>query len=215
MSIVINFQYKNYEINDFDDLNKINKINENFEKYIIFMKGLTGSGKSHIAKKICDYLNLKIGKSVILSKDDFRYTDSGYVYTPEFEVSVTKKYNAKLKSYLISKTIKYIILDNTHLDIKKYLDTRNVYQKLLNDKKLTELIICIEPYNDINEHTKYNIHNVPIEGVARQFEQYNENKKEIEKLNINSIEIKRNEDKIINEKKLNLVFSFLNKIFIK
>ena len=185
-------------------------------KMIIYMRGLTGSGKSQISKALRDYLNKNIGsgKATIVSKDDYRYTKLGYTYTPENEIFVTQKYKKRIRELINQKNVQMIILDNTHLDINKYLETRVLYENL-NSCKIIEFIVDVEPYKILEKHQIYNVHYVPIKGVQRQYEEYENHKKQINTLKIKTLSIKRTNDCLIGEEKINIVCQFFNEFYKK
>ena len=174
------------------------------EKTIIYMNGIAGCGKSRVSKRLNDYLNSNGKKSYILSKDDFRYTDSGYVYTKEYETTVSKKYINKFKTLIKSSTIKYIILDNTHINYEKIRDTREIYKNCDFD----EIIISIEPYKDLNKHINFNIHNIPFSGISRQFAEWDRNKKLIQDMKIKTLLFDHFEDGFIKENQINIMCGF-------
>lgn len=195
---------------EFQNVESIDKIIQNIKnidkdkKMIIYMNGITGCGKSGVCKKLYDYLTSNNKKTYILSKDDFRYTENGYIFTKEYEPIVSKNYTNKFKNLIKSKTYNYIILDNTHINYEKIEDTRKIYKNYNFD----ELIISIEPFKDLNKHINFNIHNIPFAGINRQFEEWNKHKKLIEDLKIKTIIFNHFEDGFIQENQINMMCKF-------
>lgn len=195
---------------EFQNVESIDKIIQNVKnidkdkKMIIYMNGIAGCGKSRVCKRLNDYLTSNNKKTYILSKDDFRYTENGYVFTKEYEPIVSKNYTNKFKNLIKSKTYNYIILDNTHINYEKIEDTRKIYKNYNFD----ELIISIEPFKDLNKHINFNIHNIPFAGINRQFEEWNKHKKLIEDLKIKTIIFNHFEDGFIQENQINMMCKF-------
>lgn len=134
-------------------------------KNIILMNGITGSGKSFVAKKIKDYLLTNGYKACIVSKDDFRYTEKGYTYTPEYEKIVSIKYNEKLLEAI--KNNKFIILDNTHISKRKVDDTIEFIKQNTNNN-YKYVLLRVPLHDDINVHVKSNIHEINLHDVQGQ-----------------------------------------------
>jgi len=134
-------------------------------KNIILMNGITGSGKSFVAKKIKDYLITNGYKACIVSKDDFRYTEKGYTYTPEYEKIVSVKYKEKLTDSI--KNNKFIILDNTHISKRKVDDTIEFIKQNSNNN-FKYVLLRVPLHNDINIHVKSNIHDINLHDVQGQ-----------------------------------------------
>ena len=134
-------------------------------KNIILMNGITGSGKSFVAKKIKDYLITNGYKACIVSKDDFRYTEKGYTYNPEYEKIVSVKYKEKLIESI--RNNKFIILDNTHISKRKVDDTIEFIKQNTN-KNYKYVLLRVPLHNDINIHVKSNIHEINLHDVQGQ-----------------------------------------------
>ena len=189
--------------------NKIEKIN-NQNKTIIYMNGIAGSGKSMVCKKINDYLNNNLKKCYVLSKDDFRYTENGYVFEKDYELIVSKKYKEKLIKLVNNEKYNFVILDNTHINYEKILETRECYK----NKPINELIISIEPFKDIRKHINLNIHEILENGIIHQIEQWKEYREKIKSLNIKTFFLSRDNDNFIQEKQINILCNIFNHLFI-
>lgn len=179
------------------------------KKTIVFMNGITGSGKSTICKKLYDFLKNNNVNSYILSKDDFRYTNRGYIFEKEYEILVTEKYINKFNDLINKEKYKIIFLDNTHINYEKIIKTRDIYK----DKELNELIISIQPFEDINIHIKNNIHEVPFQGVQKQINEWRKNKEEIKNMKIRTIEISRESNNYFTENQINYLCNIFKQLF--
>ena len=157
-------------------------------KNIVLMNGVTGSGKSYLSKKLCNYLNDKNIKTVVISKDDYRYTQDGYVFNPEYETIVHKKYFNRLSELLKSNEYQYIILDNTHIGIKFTRFTLDY----ISSYKVKYLMISIAPYDNLQTHVEQNIHNITLADIKRQFKDWMDNDKQT----YNKIKYTHQSDKI-------------------
>lgn len=181
------------------------KFNPN-TKTIIYVNGITGSGKSMISKKIYDYLSNNNVKTYILSKDDFRYTENGYVYEKNYEVIVSQRYKDMLRSLVNLSRYETIILDNTHINHEKIKDTREVYKNY----KLNELIISLAPFGNLERHRILNIHEVSMEGIKKQIEELNKHKPVIRDMGIKTIYFNRQNDEYFTENQIQIMFKILN-----
>lgn len=189
-------------------IKELSKFKNSKNKTIIYMNGIAGSGKSKVCKKINDYLNIIFKKCYILSKDDFRYTDKGYIFEKNYEVVVSKTYKEKLIKFINSDKYNVIILDNTHINYEKILETRECYK----DQEINEIVISVEPFKDINKHINLNIHGVPKEGIKYQISQWTEHKEKIRSLNIKTLFLNHENDNFIQENQINIVCNILNSI---
>lgn len=178
------------------------------KKTIVFMNGITGSGKSTICKKLYDFLKNNNINSYILSKDDFRYTDKGYIFEKEYEILVTEKYINKFNDLINKEKYKIIFLDNTHINYEKIIKTRDIYK----NKELNELIISIQPFEDLKIHIKNNIHEVPLQGVQKQINEWRKNKEEIKNMKIRTIEINREKNNYFTETQINSICNIFKQL---
>ena len=183
------------------DLKQFKKL---LRKNVIIISGLTGSGKSFIAQKIKDYFNSNKKNSIIISKDDYRYTEKGYLYTQEHEIYVNDKYNEKLEKELKEHNYKYIILDNTHIG-NKLQNTIDYISKFDVDY----VVISIIPFEDLNNHCNYNIHKVPLDAIEKQ------NNAFIQSMNLKcpKIELKHNGNSWFNTEQVNNLLIELKDLF--
>lgn len=175
-----------------------------FRKNVIIISGLTGSGKSFIAQKVKDYFNTLKKKSIIISKDDYRYTEKGYLYTPEHEIYVNEEYNKKLEKELKEHNYKYIILDNTHIGNK--LQNTIDY---INKFDIDYVVVSIIPFEDLNNHCNYNIHKVPLDAIEKQNNAFNQSMN----LKCPKIELKHNGNTWFNTEQVNKLLIELKELF--
>lgn len=186
-----------------------NKINNDY-KTIIYMNGVAGSGKSLICKKIKDYFKFNNKKCYVLSNDDFRYNEKGYVYEKEYEKIVLQKYTTKLKELVSDNKYKFIILDNTHINYDRILNTRECYK----NNKVNEFIISIEPFKDITKHINLNIHKVPEAGIKKQIEEWKKHRDNINGMKIKTLFLNRENDIFIQENQINILCNIINYLFV-
>jgi hypothetical protein len=171
-SKIISMNKDDHETDIFCTSDTCIRIKNNNKKHIIIMNGIIGSGKSYIAKKINDYFtNSKNFKSIILSKDNYRYTDKGYIFNDENEKIVNEKYFTDLHKYMKDEKYNYIILDNTHINSKFVQYTFNE----LKQYKFDYIMLCIAPLNNINWYIEQNKHIIDSEKIKKQIEDWNIN----------------------------------------
>lgn len=138
-------------------------------KHVIFINGITGSGKSYIAKKINDYLKNQNINSIILSKDTYRYdVDRGYIFEEENEKMVVKKYFEELNRCLNNNKYKYIILDNTHLNYAFI----NQSLKFISDYNTDYIILGIYPNNNPEWYINHLTHKISVDNMKKQIEDW-------------------------------------------
>lgn len=140
------------------------------KKFIIFY-GIQGSGKSYISKKIKDYYtNNTKEKIIILSKDDFRYTQTGYIFENDYEKIVEKNYLDNLEKK-IKEEYDIYILDNTHYNQIFNEKTFNIIKKETNyNYKICN--ICIYPSKNLKWHTEQNKHGLNNEDILDRYNKF-------------------------------------------
>ena len=198
-----NQELENYCTSESCDLKAYNKY---LQKHIIFMRGVVGSGKSFIAKKINDYLNTNGLKSKVISKDDFRCSIDGYIYNKDYEKIVNDKYIDSIKSNI--KTHKYLILDNTHINEEKIDDIINIIKNITTNIKF--VIIDIPPYKDVKIHVENNNHNITIENITNQLNNLN---KFINNHNYTILNVERIENNKISMDEINNIIKKIQNYF--
>lgn len=82
---------------------------------LIFLAGPSGVGKTSVTKLL---LNLLPQPNTSISKDYYRSLihNGKYRYDPKEEPTINRLFNDRLISLLHTREMKYIILDNTHLE---------------------------------------------------------------------------------------------------
>jgi len=128
-------------------------INNSPDKLVVFMRGLPGSGKSTLTKKIDPS-----GDSVC-SADFFWINDDGkYVFDRRF---LKDAHFACLRVFvdLVSIEPSVIIVDNTNLDVSEFL----TYVKIA--ETFYYKIVIVELKCTIEQSLANNVHEVPLETI--------------------------------------------------
>ncbi|XP_077154368.1 NEDD4-binding protein 2-like 1 [Ranitomeya variabilis] len=140
-----------------------------FTKHIYLLRGLPGSGKSSLARK----LKRDFPSALVFSTDDYFITEDGsYIYDPDL-LQDAHKWNQKRARKAMSRGRTPIIIDNTNImawHMKPYavMALENGYQ-----------VIFLEP----NTHWKFNVrelarknsHGVPSDKIQRMKTAYEHN----------------------------------------
>lgn len=190
-------------------LKNTDKIKNN-KQTIIYMNGVAGSGKSLICKKLKDYFKINNKKCYVLSNDDYRYNENGYIFEKEYEKIVLQKYTNKLIELTNDSKYNFIILDNTHINYDRILQTRECYK----NHDINEFIISIEPFKDITKHINLNIHQVPEAGIRKQITEWNVHRNNINHMNIRTLFLNRDNDNFIQENQINILCNIIKYLFI-
>ncbi len=122
-------------------------------KLLRILRGLPGSGKSYLAKKMSEEEG-----AIVLNNDDLLVTDGAYKWDEEL-VLIAHHYNQKRATNAMRENVPLIVLDNTNL--LPYHSSP--YVRLANFYGYEHQVIPINtPWAfDLDELTKRNIHNVP------------------------------------------------------
>ncbi len=133
-----------------------------WNKKLVIMRGLPGSGKSDAAKRF-------VGNGIIHSTDDFFIVDGVYVFD-ERNVSRFHRFNFLSSVGSMQRGLSPIIVDNTNIvasDCMDYVEVGKAYDYE---------IIVVEPSAewafDIEELVKRNTHGVPRETLVEMLEKY-------------------------------------------
>lgn len=149
------------------------------------MRGLPGSGKSTMARKLMiEHLSWGGKSMAICSTDDYHMVDGEYVFQPE-HLGEFHKANQRRADLLMQAGVELVIVDNTNIkrrDMKRYIDVASQ-----NDYMVEEIIVgkerlcpsledaCPHKFADyIDMCAARNTHGVPreaIERMARSFEE--------------------------------------------
>jgi predicted kinase len=99
-------------------------INSKILKNVIFLRGISGSGKS----TICNYLSQALGseKVVVCSADDYFIKNGVYKFEIEKAADAHNQCVNSMKIALQSPTIRYIIMDNTHTQLWHLANAENI-----------------------------------------------------------------------------------------
>lgn len=131
-------------------------------KMLIIIRGLPGSGKSDIAKKL-------VGNGVIHSTDNYLIKNGRYVFDDE---NIAKYHNHNLMDSIRSmkKGISPIIIDNTNITAPSCINY--VEQGKIHGYE----IVIIEPDTpwafDVEELVKRNSHGVPKDTIIDMLQKY-------------------------------------------
>jgi predicted kinase len=126
--------------------------------YLILMRGLPGSGKSTMARRIA-----KARRAIICSTDDFWIEKDGqYRFNPEF-LQEAHKWNLERTQKALIKG-QSVIVDNCNhrlLHMEPYLKIAKRYKAKIN--------IILAPLNDEQtDFLHYNtMHNIPLEAIQK------------------------------------------------
>lgn len=131
-------------------------------KKLVIMRGLPGSGKSHVAKKL-------VGNGVIHSTDNYFVNGGAYKFD---EQNILRFHNLNLMDSIESMKngVSPIIIDNTNIissHCKSYVEEAKIYGY---DVVVVEP--CAEWAFDIEELIKRNVHDVPRDVIERMLEIY-------------------------------------------
>ncbi|XP_069828188.1 NEDD4-binding protein 2-like 1 [Dendropsophus ebraccatus] len=140
-----------------------------FSKHIYLLRGLPGSGKSSLARK----LKRDFPSAVVFSTDDyFLMEDGSYIYNPDL-LQDAHKWNQKRARKAMGRGRTPIIIDNTNIvawHMKPYavMALENGYG-----------VIFLEPNThwkfDVRELARRNSHGVPREKIQRMKDAYEHN----------------------------------------
>jgi len=132
------------------------------EKRVYIMRGISGSGKSTIAKILAEKKNGKI-----CSTDDFFIINGEYKFDPSKLKENHEKNFEKFKE-LIDKGAEVIIVDNTNL---RYWEAEK-YIKEAKKHNYKVIVVNIIPPKDPKVLAKRNSHGVPLEAIKQMYERF-------------------------------------------
>lgn len=140
-------------------------------RILIIMRGLPGSGKTHLAKQL---VNMMVGpnnsyKAHIFSTDDFFMVRGQYQHD-KYRLSEAHEWNHNRVAEATKMGVSPVIVDNTNVELwemEPYLKfgVRNGY--------IIEVMEPTTPWaKKINQLAKKNTHNVPLASLKRMSENY-------------------------------------------
>lgn len=137
---------------------------------LVIMRGLPGSGKSFLAKKMAETYTYE--SKAIFSTDNYFMVNGKYIFNPDL-LGIFHKKNLKAVSEYLKATVPgyaTAIVDNTNTtwkEIKPYCQVA---------RETNHSICFVEPDTpwkyDLDELVKRNSHGVPRESIARMLERF-------------------------------------------
>lgn len=147
------------------ELQKIRYLMDSGQKVLILMRGLPGSGKTTLAKKIC-------GHGVVLSADDFFYQGGKYCFD-KVRLSEAHEWNKIRTRQCIQEGRSPIIIDNTNVEVWEMMP----YVALALRSKYH--VCVLEPDTpwkfDPRQLSLRNTHGVPRRNIDSMLERYDYN----------------------------------------
>ncbi|XP_063285505.1 NEDD4-binding protein 2-like 1 isoform X1 [Pelobates fuscus] len=140
-----------------------------FNKHIYLLRGLPGSGKTSLARK----LKREFPSALVFSTDDFFIMDDGtYLYDHDL-LPEAHRWNQKRARKAMNKGKTPIIIDNTNVqawEMKPYavMALEHEYQVLFREPETSWKF-------NVRELTRRNSHGVPREKIQRMKEVYDHN----------------------------------------
>jgi len=131
-------------------------------KTVYIMRGISGSGKSTIAKILAERNN-----GVICSTDDFFVIDGEYKFDPSKLKENHEKNFQKFKE-LLEKGVEVVIVDNTNL---RYWEAGK-YIKEAKKAGYRVVVVNIVPPENPEVLFKRNTHNLPMEAIEQMYKKY-------------------------------------------
>jgi len=140
-------------------------------KKLVMMRGLSGSGKSTMARKFLDEATyLDAGDKAIFSTDDYYTGDVGlYVFVPAL-IGKAHAWNQQRCNAAMYDGVSLIIIDNTNTqqwEMKPYLALAEKY-----GYEVEYLIPTTEWAWDVDECARRNTHGVPRDAIQRMKDRF-------------------------------------------
>ncbi|CAB3254627.1 unnamed protein product [Arctia plantaginis] len=158
-----------------DQIRNIISHNKNGSRIMIIMRGLPGSGKSHLARLIVETLigpSLSSYNSHVFSSDHYFMVRGKYQYDKS-HISNAHSWNLNRVKESAIQGLSPIIIDNTNIDI---WEMRPYVEEALKNGYIIEVVEPMTPWAKIPRQLfNMNIHRVPLQKIERMFKNYAEN----------------------------------------
>lgn len=148
-------------------------LNTNTLKNVIFLRGISGSGKTTISNTLCHLLGYE--QTVSFSADNYFIIDGIYTFDISKISEAHKHCVTSMEIALQSSTIRYIIMDNTHTQLWHLYNAENVASQY--GANLYYLDIDVPDKAHFNLCINRQRHNVPKEILLEQWLNWEENSK--------------------------------------
>ncbi|CAB3227016.1 unnamed protein product [Arctia plantaginis] len=158
-----------------DQIRKIITHYNNGSRIMIIMRGLPGSGKSHLARLIVETLigpSLSSYNNHVFSSDDYFMVRGKYQYDKSY-ISYAHSWNQNRVETSAIQGLSPIIIDNTNIEIWEMRPY--VVQGLMNGY-IIEVVEPMTPWAKIPRQLfNMNTHKVPLQKIKRMLDNYVEN----------------------------------------
>lgn len=142
-------------------------------KNVIFLRGISGSGKTTISNALCHLLGYE--QTVSFSADNYFIIDGIYTFDISKISEAHKNCVNSMEIALQTPTIRYIIMDNTHTQLWHLYNSENVASQY--GANLYYLDIDVPDKGHFNLCINRQRHNVPKEILLEQWLNWEENSK--------------------------------------
>ena len=136
------------------------------EKIIYLCRGLPGSGKSFIARKL-------VGNGQIFSTDDYWYIKNG---TYDFDITklgTAHKWNQRRVEKAVNVGISPIVIDNTNVTLKDAKTYKKAFENAITlGYKIKIVVPETEWVTNVDELFTRNSHNVPRETIEKMLNKW-------------------------------------------
>jgi uridine kinase len=142
-------------------------------KNVIFLRGISGSGKTTISNILVDLLGPE--KAISFSADNYFTIDGVYKFDFQKISEAHKDCVNSMETALKSPTVHYIIMDNTHTQLWHLHNAENIANQY--GAKLYYLDIDVPNKEHFSLCLKRQRHNVPEDILLQQWMNWEENPK--------------------------------------
>lgn len=141
-------------------------------RILILMRGVPGSGKSHLARQI---INMMFGpspnhyKTYILSTDDYFMVRGQYQYD-KYRLSEAHSWNHNRAKSALRSGLSPVIIDNTNVEL---WEMEPYLREGVSNGYIIEVVEPNTPWaKKAHQLVKRNMHNVPLVNIKRMLENY-------------------------------------------